>query len=314
MEAVIGAVYLDAGWPAARDLVLRPARRPHRPRPPTGPGGHDYKTRLQELAARDVRAAAASTTLRDEGPDHAKRFFAVVRVGGERPGRRARAARRSRPSRPPPGPRGPVAAELAGTNRADRLARRTRPTRSPNRPAVAGRAERASRRCLSCPRSRRSAATSNGGRRASGSRRSRSPAPRSMRRHDEEGSSSARLEGAKITAVDRKGKYLLVRARHRRRARRSTCGMSGQLLRAAAKDAAAQAHPRRHHLHPGRPAALRRPPHVRRDVRDRRPTQLDRRGPRAGRPRLRPGRASRCRGRRSASCCMARKTEAQGAA
>ena len=36
-EAVIGAVYLDAGWAAAERLVLRAAGRPHRARRPTSP-------------------------------------------------------------------------------------------------------------------------------------------------------------------------------------------------------------------------------------------------------------------------------------
>ena len=45
-------------------------------------------------------------------------------------------------------------------------------------------------------------------------------------------------------------------------------GMSGQLLRVEEREGAqAQAHPRGHHLHPGRRAALRRPPDLRRDVR-----------------------------------------------
>ena len=45
-------------------------------------------------------------------------------------------------------------------------------------------------------------------------------------------------------------------------------GMSGQLLRAKSRQGPqAQAHPRGHHLHPGRRAALRRPADLRRDVR-----------------------------------------------
>ncbi|MEA3019166.1 MAG: ribonuclease [Actinomycetota bacterium] len=75
-EAVIGAVYLDGGWPAASDLVLdllgtRIAEAA------LGPGGQDYKTRLQELAARELETLPAYD-VREEGPDHAKRFFATV--------------------------------------------------------------------------------------------------------------------------------------------------------------------------------------------------------------------------------------------
>jgi ribonuclease-3 len=78
-EAVIGAVYLDGGWDAASQLVLgmlgdRIAEAA------LGPGGQDYKTRLQELAARELESLPSYTVL-DEGPDHAKRFYATVTVG-----------------------------------------------------------------------------------------------------------------------------------------------------------------------------------------------------------------------------------------
>ena len=50
-----------------------------------GPGGRDYKTRLQELSAQ--RSLGRPRYLvRDEGPDHAKRFFATVMLDGEASG------------------------------------------------------------------------------------------------------------------------------------------------------------------------------------------------------------------------------------
>ena len=80
LEAVIGAVYLDGGWSAASDLVLgllgeRIAGAA------AGPGGQDYKTRLQELAARHFEELPRYDVA-DEGPDHAKRFFATVFIAG----------------------------------------------------------------------------------------------------------------------------------------------------------------------------------------------------------------------------------------
>jgi ribonuclease III len=51
-----------------------------------GPGGHDYKTRLQELAARHYDQLPRYV-LEEEGPDHAKRFFATVSVGGSAEGK-----------------------------------------------------------------------------------------------------------------------------------------------------------------------------------------------------------------------------------
>jgi ribonuclease III len=84
LEALIAAVYLDGGLVAASRLVL--ALFDERiGEAATGPGGRDYKTRLQELAAQ--RSLGRPRYLvRDEGPDHAKRFFATVLLDGEASG------------------------------------------------------------------------------------------------------------------------------------------------------------------------------------------------------------------------------------
>jgi len=81
MEAVIGAVYLDGGWDAAAELVMR-LLGDRITDGAAGPGGHDYKTRLQELSARlfDELPRYPHTS---EGPDHAKVFSATVTVHGE---------------------------------------------------------------------------------------------------------------------------------------------------------------------------------------------------------------------------------------
>ena len=81
VEAVIAAVYLDGGWDAAHDLVLDLLEDRIRAEA-TGPGGQDYKTRLQELAARRFDQLPRYQ-VRAEGPDHSKRFFAAVRLDGE---------------------------------------------------------------------------------------------------------------------------------------------------------------------------------------------------------------------------------------
>jgi ribonuclease III len=81
LEAVIGAVYLDGGRPAAEAFVLG-TMQARIAEAATGPGGHDYKTRLQELAVRTLDALPDYTVV-DEGPDHAKRFRASVRIGGQ---------------------------------------------------------------------------------------------------------------------------------------------------------------------------------------------------------------------------------------
>lgn len=85
MEAVIGAVYIDGGWRAAAELIMRLlAERIEEAA--AGPGGQDYKTRLQELAARRFDQLPRYTVV-DEGPDHAKRFFATVFLAGQQRGR-----------------------------------------------------------------------------------------------------------------------------------------------------------------------------------------------------------------------------------
>ncbi|MHB8465698.1 MAG: ribonuclease III [Acidimicrobiales bacterium] len=80
MEAVIGAVYLDAGWQASADLVMG-LLGDRIEEAAAGPGGQDHKTRLQELSARQFDQLPRYE-VRDEGPDHAKRFYARVLVGG----------------------------------------------------------------------------------------------------------------------------------------------------------------------------------------------------------------------------------------
>jgi ribonuclease III len=85
MEAVIGAVYLDGGWDGADEFVMRLLGE-RIAEAAAGPGGQDFKTRLQELAARSFDELPRYEVA-DEGPDHAKRFFATVSVAGEVRGR-----------------------------------------------------------------------------------------------------------------------------------------------------------------------------------------------------------------------------------
>lgn len=79
VEAIIGAVYLDGGIEPARELVLRfwEKRVAERAK---DPGVKDYKTRLQELTARDGRRP--EYRVEGKGPDHDRRFTAVVSVSG----------------------------------------------------------------------------------------------------------------------------------------------------------------------------------------------------------------------------------------
>lgn len=79
-EAVIGAVYLDAGWETARDVVLR-LLQPHIADGAARPGRSDYKTRLQELTA-EYDLGNPQYDITGTGPDHDRRFTAVVLIAG----------------------------------------------------------------------------------------------------------------------------------------------------------------------------------------------------------------------------------------
>lgn len=80
LEAVIAAVYLDQGFDAAEALVLR-VLGARIAEAASGPGGRDYKTRLQELAA-NRQIGRPRYHVQDDGPDHAKTFHATVLLDG----------------------------------------------------------------------------------------------------------------------------------------------------------------------------------------------------------------------------------------
>ena len=81
MEAVIAAVYLDADFAMAESAVMRLLEE-RIVEEAVGPGGRDFKTRLQELAAQRYDQVPRYR-VDSEGPDHAKWFHATVLVGGE---------------------------------------------------------------------------------------------------------------------------------------------------------------------------------------------------------------------------------------
>lgn len=82
-EAVIAAIYLDAGYEAARNFILRhwEGSFAH-----LGEEMRDPKTMLQEWAQARSRATRGTPVYRNvsrEGPDHAPRFVVEVSVAGE---------------------------------------------------------------------------------------------------------------------------------------------------------------------------------------------------------------------------------------
>jgi ribonuclease III len=81
LEAVLGAIYIDGGAPAAFAFVERLLDEPLADTA-ARLDELDQKTQLQELVARLAEAAPVYVVSSD-GPDHAKLFAATVYVGGQ---------------------------------------------------------------------------------------------------------------------------------------------------------------------------------------------------------------------------------------
>ena len=84
-EAIVGALYLDAGYTATHEFVLRtlgPEVSPELARKPISP-----KSRLQEVTQREMRCVPEYKLVSEEGPAHDPTFTSVVMVEGRRIGR-----------------------------------------------------------------------------------------------------------------------------------------------------------------------------------------------------------------------------------
>lgn len=84
-EAVLGAVYLDGGFVAARELVERHFADAVEEYPTVGL--QDYKTRLQELTQSRFREVPTYDLVKETGPDHNKRFISQISLRGKVYGR-----------------------------------------------------------------------------------------------------------------------------------------------------------------------------------------------------------------------------------
>jgi ribonuclease-3 len=80
LEALVGAVFLDGGFPAA-DSVVRRLLAPLMTDAEEGELDRDHKTRLQELAQGQWRIAPRYEVVDERGPDHAKVFTVAVMLG-----------------------------------------------------------------------------------------------------------------------------------------------------------------------------------------------------------------------------------------
>jgi ribonuclease-3 len=81
-EAVVAAVYLDAGLEAARELVRRTLLSAAFGAEGQGLGRADFKSELQELLQKSGLSPASYRIVRESGPDHRKSFLVEVAVAG----------------------------------------------------------------------------------------------------------------------------------------------------------------------------------------------------------------------------------------
>jgi ribonuclease-3 len=75
MEAVIGAIYLDGGWSAVHDYIIRIFSELIEDAI-SGKLHMDYKTEIQERLQSHGEAEICYVIEREEGPDHDKTFYA----------------------------------------------------------------------------------------------------------------------------------------------------------------------------------------------------------------------------------------------
>jgi ribonuclease-3 len=79
-EALLGGVYQDGGYQAARAVVERYFAADVTAKTL---GQHDYKTRLQEISQRLFREPPVYRVVSETGPDHEKVFITEIAVGGK---------------------------------------------------------------------------------------------------------------------------------------------------------------------------------------------------------------------------------------
>ncbi len=86
LEALIAAVYLDAGKDAAESLIIRFFEEVIRKTGASG-GSLDYKTELQERCQEQLKQLPEYRIVSETGPDHQKQFEMEVWIKGQLAGR-----------------------------------------------------------------------------------------------------------------------------------------------------------------------------------------------------------------------------------
>lgn len=79
-EALLGALFLDQGFNAARDFIRRDFTQVIQAQDPNQDYERDYKTRLQEVLQKDCKEAPQYQLLSEEGPPHERIFQVHVKI------------------------------------------------------------------------------------------------------------------------------------------------------------------------------------------------------------------------------------------
>jgi ribonuclease-3 len=82
-ESITGAIYLDGGYLAAREFVLR-TMKPQVDAMSSTPNQQNYKAVLQQYAQKDLNGTPQYELLDEKGPDHSKCFEICVSIAGRR--------------------------------------------------------------------------------------------------------------------------------------------------------------------------------------------------------------------------------------
>jgi ribonuclease III len=80
LEALIAAVYLDGGYEAARDFILRHVQGEIE-RAAQSEHQYNFKSQLQQYAQREFGSTPSYEVLDEQGPDHSKCFEIAVSIG-----------------------------------------------------------------------------------------------------------------------------------------------------------------------------------------------------------------------------------------
>ena len=83
-ESVLGAVYIDGGYLAARQIVERLFSKRISTLETSSPFVKDYKTRLQEFMQSKYKAAPQYIIEKTEGPEHQKVFRVAIILGEQK--------------------------------------------------------------------------------------------------------------------------------------------------------------------------------------------------------------------------------------